>query len=172
MDGSVYSSSIIGSPLSRGEGKGASDLSFAFGNVTITTLPPFCYAMLSRFSRVRLCVTPEMAAHQAPPSLGFSRQEHWSGLPFPLQCMKVKRESEVAQSCPTPSDPMDCSPPGSSIHGIFQASVLEWDAIAFSDHFAKKGKRVLSDSLEKPKEIEFVFHPVVVTDFPMDFSSI
>ena len=48
--------------------------------------------------------------------------------------MKVKRESEVAQSCPTPSDPMDCSPPGSSIHGIFQASVLEWGAIAFSGH--------------------------------------
>ena len=39
--------------------------------------------LLSCFSRVRLCVTPEMAAHQAPPSLGFSRQEHWSGLPFP-----------------------------------------------------------------------------------------
>ena len=39
--------------------------------------------LLSRFSRVRLCVTPETAAHQAPPSLGFSRQEHWSGLPFP-----------------------------------------------------------------------------------------
>ena len=39
--------------------------------------------LLSRFSRVRLCVTPEMAAHQAPPSLGFFRQEHWSGLPFP-----------------------------------------------------------------------------------------
>ena len=47
------------------------------------------------------------------------------GCHFLLQCMKVKRESEVAQSCPTPSDPMDCSPPGSSIHGIFQASVLE-----------------------------------------------
>ena len=46
-----------------------------------------------------------------------------------LQCMKVK--SEVAQSCPTPSDPMDCGPPGSSIHGIFQARVLEWGAIAF-----------------------------------------
>ena len=44
--------------------------------------------------------------------------------------MKVKRESEVAQSCPTPSDPMDCSPPGSSVHGIFEASVLEWGAIA------------------------------------------
>ena len=47
--------------------------------------------------------------------------------------MKVKSESEVAQSCPTPSDPMDCSLPGSSIHGIFQAKVLEWDAIAFSE---------------------------------------
>ena len=47
--------------------------------------------------------------------------------------MKVKSESEVAQSCPTLSDPMDCSLPSSSIHGIFQARVLEWDAIAFSD---------------------------------------
>ena len=47
--------------------------------------------------------------------------------------MKVKSESEVAQLCPTPSDPMDCSPPGSSVHGIFQARVLEWGAIAFSD---------------------------------------
>ena len=47
--------------------------------------------------------------------------------------MKVKREREVAQSCPTLSDPMDCSPPGSSVHGIFQARVLEWGAIAFSD---------------------------------------
>ena len=47
--------------------------------------------------------------------------------------MKVESESEVAQSCPTLSDPMDCSPPGSSIHGIFQARALEWGAIAFSD---------------------------------------
>ena len=47
--------------------------------------------------------------------------------------MKVKSESEVAQLCPTLSDPMDCSPPGSSIHGIFQARVLEWVAIAFSE---------------------------------------
>ena len=46
--------------------------------------------------------------------------------------MKVKSESEVAQSCPTLSDPVDCSPPGSSVHGIFQARVLEWGAIAFS----------------------------------------
>ena len=47
--------------------------------------------------------------------------------------MKGKSESEVAQSCPTLSDPMDCSLPGSSIHGIFQAKVLEWGAIAFSN---------------------------------------
>ena len=47
--------------------------------------------------------------------------------------MKVKNESEVAQSCLTLSDPMDCSLPGSSVHGIFQARVLEWGAIAFSD---------------------------------------
>ena len=74
--------------------------------------------LLSRFSRVRLCATPQTAAHQAPPSLGFSRQEHWSGLPFPSPVHESEK-SEVAQSCPTLSDPMDCSPPGSSIHGIF-----------------------------------------------------
>ena len=51
-----------------------------------------------------------------------------------LQCMKVKSQSEVVQSCPTLSDLMDCSLPGSSVHGIFQARVLEWSAIAFSSH--------------------------------------
>ena len=51
------------------------------------------------------------------------------GCHFPLQCMKVKSEREVAQSCLTLSDPMDCSLPGSSVHGIFQATVLEWGAI-------------------------------------------
>ena len=54
------------------------------------------------------------------------------GCHFLLQCMKVKSESEVAQSCLTLCDPMDCSLPGSFIHGIFQARVLEWGAIAFS----------------------------------------
>ena len=57
--------------------------------------------LLSRFSRVRLCMTPETAAHQAPSSLGFSRQEHWSGLPFP----SPMHESEVAQLGPTLSTP-------------------------------------------------------------------
>ena len=55
------------------------------------------------------------------------------GCHFLLQCMKVKSESEVSQLCPTLSDLMDCSLPGSSVHGIFQARVLEWVAIAFSD---------------------------------------
>ena len=54
------------------------------------------------------------------------------GCHFLLQCMQVKSESEVAQSCPTLSDPTDCSLPGSSVHGIFQARVLEWGATAFS----------------------------------------
>ena len=55
------------------------------------------------------------------------------GCHFLLQCMKVESESEVAQSCLTLSDPMDCSLPGSSVHGIFQARVLEWGAMAFSN---------------------------------------
>ena len=56
------------------------------------------------------------------------------GCHFLLQCLKAKSESEFAQWCPTPSNPMDCSLPGSSVHGIFQARVLEWVAIAFSDN--------------------------------------
>ena len=57
------------------------------------------------------------------------------GCHFLLQYMKVKSESEVGQLCLTPSDPMDCSLPGSSIHGIFQARLLEWVAIAFSENW-------------------------------------
>ena len=64
------------------------------------------------------------------PVPGFSRQEHWSGLPFPSPVHKSV--SEVTQSCPTPSNPMDCRLPGSSVHGICQARVLAWVAIAFS----------------------------------------
>ena len=60
------------------------------------------------------------------------------GCHFLLQCMKVKSESEVAQSCPTLSDPMDCSLPGSSVHRIFQARVLEWVASAFSDSVCRE----------------------------------
>ena len=101
-------------------------------------------------------MTPRTLALQAALSMGFSRQEYWSELPFPLPgdlpTPGIKSMSPVSpalagrlfttaaaasvkslQSCPTLSDPMDCSPPGSSVHGIFQARVLEWGAIAFSD---------------------------------------
>ena len=93
--------------------------------------------LLSRFSRVRLCATPwgqptRLRHPWDPPGKNTE-----SGCYFLLQCMKVKSESEVAQSCPTLSDPMDCSLPGSSIHGIFQAGVLEWGAIVFSPNGTK-----------------------------------
>ena len=65
------------------------------------------------------------------------------GCHFLLQCMKVKSESEVTQSCPTLSDPMDCSLPGSSVHGIFQARILEWGAIASSGPKILKRKILL-----------------------------
>ena len=84
--------------------------------------------LLRHCSLVQLCATPWTAAHEVPPSLGSPGKNTGEGCHFLLQCMKVK--SEVAQSCLTLSDPMDCSLPGSSIHGIFQARVLEWDAIA------------------------------------------
>ena len=64
-----------------------------------------------------------------------------AGCHFLLQCMKVKSGSEVAQSCLTPSDPMDCSLPDSSIHGIFQARVLEWGATAFSNIYITEIKK-------------------------------
>ena len=128
--------------------------------------------LLSCFSRVRLCAAPWTAAHQAPPSPGFSRQEHWSGLPFPFpmhesekwkssrsvvsdsswlhglqpirllhpwdfpgkstgvgcHCLLQWSHSVMSNSC----NPMDCTPPRPSVHGIFQARVLECVAISFS----------------------------------------
>ena len=77
-------------------------------------------------------VTPWTAAHQAPLSRDSPGKNTGVGCHFLLQCVKVKSQSEVAQSCPTLCDPMDCSLPGSSVHGVFQARVLEWGAIAFS----------------------------------------
>ena len=69
------------------------------------------------------------------------------GCHFLLQCMKVKSQSEVAQSCTTLRNPMDCSLPGSSIHGIFQARVLEWGAIMFTTVKKKKRKKRSSLSM-------------------------
>ena len=88
--------------------------------------------LLSYFSHVWLSATPQTAAHQVHHPWDPPGKNTGVGCHFLLQCMKVKSESEVAQSCPTLRDPMDCSPPGSSVHGIFQARVLEWGAIAFS----------------------------------------
>ena len=96
---------------------------------------PAAAAAKSRQSCPTLC-DPTDGSPPGSPSLGFSRQEHWSGMPFPSPMC----ESEVVQSCPTLHDPMDRSLPGSSIHGIFQARVLEWGAIAFS------GARTLLDA--------------------------
>ena len=93
--------------------------------------------LISQFSQFSHAEADSMRPHgQQPTRLprpwGSPGTNAGVGCHFLLQCMKVKSESEVAQSCPTLSDPMDCSLPGSSVHGIFQARVLEWVAIAFS----------------------------------------
>ena len=67
------------------------------------------------------------------PSMGFSRQEYWSGLPFPSPMHESEKWKWSCSVVSDSSDPMDCSPPGSSIHGIFQAKALEWGATAFSN---------------------------------------
>ena len=96
--------------------------------------------MLSIFGRVVLAAAAAKSLQSCPTLCNPTRlPSPWDspgkntgvGYHFLLQCMKVKSESAVAQSCPTPSDPMDCSLPG-SVHGIFQARVLEWVVIAFS----------------------------------------
>ena len=103
--------------------------SLLLGRKTMTNL----LLLLSRCSRVRLCATPQTAATRLPRPWDSPGKNTRVGCHFLLQCMKVKSQTEVAQSCLTLSDPMDCSLPGSSVHGIFQARVLEWGAIAFSD---------------------------------------
>ena len=83
------------------------------------------------------------------------------GCHFLPQCMKVKSQSEVTQSCPTLSDPMDCSPPGSSVHGILQARVLEWGAIAASDKpFLGHHIFKVSDAESKLDWVAYTVHKV------------
>ena len=88
--------------------------------------------LLSRFSRVRLCATHRWQPTRLHHPWDSPGKNTEVGCHFLLQCMKVKSESEVTQSCPTLSNPMDCSPPGSPVPGILQARTLEWGAIAFS----------------------------------------
>ena len=83
-----------------------------------------------------------MEAHQAPCPWDSPGKNTGVGCHFLLQCMKVKSEREVTQACLTLSDPMDCSLPGSSIHGIFHARVLEWVAIAFSANYTRYWKKI------------------------------
>ena len=82
------------------------------------------------------------------------------GCHFLLQCMKVKRESEVAQLCSTLRHPMDYSLPGSSIHGIFQARVLEWGAIAFSINLTKMKIQESSINTEAHRQQEMGHHQI------------
>ena len=77
--------------------------------VCINFMEVLLLVLLSRLSRVRLCATPQTAAHQTPLSLAFPGKKTGVGCHCLLQCMKVKSESEVAQSCPTLSDPMDAA---------------------------------------------------------------
>ena len=94
-------------------------------------------------SRVRLFATPRTAAYQAPPSMGFSRQEYWSGVPSPsltlLRCYSIVLLPKclVAQLCLC--NPWDCSPSGSSVDRIFQARILKWVAIFSSRHLPDPG---------------------------------
>ena len=88
------------------------------------------------------------------------------GCHFLLQCMKVKSESEVVQSCPTPSNPMDCSLPGSSVHGILQARVLEWVAIFLLQTWCivntKKHSKLGSSSLPSLKLFVLQLSPLMM----------
>ena len=88
---------------------------------------------VAQLSRVRLLATPWTAAYQAPPSMGFSRQEYWSGVPLPSLLQSNAAASKSLQSCPTQCDPIDGSPPGSPVPGILQERTLEWVAISFSN---------------------------------------
>ena len=127
--------------------------------------------LLSRFSPVQLCVTPWTAAYQAPPSMGFSRQEYWSGVPSPsprkiLDGLKEEMHTRsvglssvqgthnknrrlpygictvCAPLCLTLWDTMDCTTSGSSVHGIFQARILEWVAVSYSRGSSRLRSRI------------------------------
>ena len=102
-------------------------VAIAFSYITLLLL-----LLLSRFSHVRLCATHRWQPIRLLCPRDSQGKNTGVGCHFLLQPMKVESEREVAQLCPTLSDPMDCSPPDSSVHGSFHARVLEWVASAFS----------------------------------------
>ena len=97
--------------------------------------------LLSCFSRVRLCATPETAAHQAPHPWDSPGKNTGVGCHFLLQCMKVKSQNEVAQSCPTPSDPMDCILPDSPSMGFSRQEY--WSGVPLPSQKKNKNKKTL-----------------------------
>ena len=112
-----------------------------FSQFIYKTTIAYCYCCCKITSVVSDSVRPHRRQPTRLPRPWDSPGENTGvGCHFLLQCMKVKSESEVTQLYPTLSDPMDCSLPGSSIHGIFQARVLEWGAIAFSNYSLMKFK--------------------------------
>ena len=100
-----------------------------------TTMLLLLLLLLSHFSRVRLCVTPQTAAHQAPRSLGFSRQEHWSGLPFPPPMHESEKWKWSRSVVSDSSRPHGLQPTRLLHPWDFQARVPEWGAIAFSKNY-------------------------------------
>ena len=141
-----------GKPYS--DGMGQRSKTGMFSNLPWFHLILLLLLLLSCFSRVRLCVTHRRQPTRLPRPWEYPGKNTGVGCHFLLQYMKVKSESEVTQPCPTLQDPMDCSAPGSSIHGIFQARVLEWGAIAFSS----------------PNSSQPLLHPKSYT--PSSFSSV
>ena len=142
-----------------------------------------CMLLLSRFSRVRLCATPETAAHQAPPSLGFSRQEHWSGLLFPSPMHESEKWKWSHSVVSDSSWPPGLQPTRLLNPWDFPGKSMEWGAIAFSEPELSGPKCHLVLSLEtrvcryriawtlnlekywKPKQIvNFKFHWVGISN--------
>ena len=99
-----------------------------------------------------------MAAHQDPHPWDSPGKNIGVGFHFLLQCMKVKSESEVAQLCLTLTNPMDYRLPGSSVHGICQARVLEWAAIAFSSNSIYKVEELMFSHFHDLKNLQFKNH--------------
>ena len=110
-----------------------------------------------RFSRVRLCATPETAAHQASPSLGFSRQEHWSGLPFPSPMHESEKWKWSRSVVPTLSDPMDYSLPGSSVHGFSRQEY--WSGVPLPSPTKRK------TALSNQKSVHYTCHILLYINY-------
>ena len=113
-------------------GPGIKPMSLALAGGFLTTGPP---AAAAAAKSLQSCPTLRRQPTRLPRPWGSPGKDTEVGCHFLLQCMKEKSETEVAQLCLTLRNPMDCSLPSSSIHGIFQARLLEWVAVAFSvDH--------------------------------------